>query len=173
SWSDQLAEALPGGADFDGCYLLVLTRPWLSIRKYGPRGYLYTQLDAAHAAVNIAGVALSSGIAVLHPCLPTAAAQALHDGFSPFHEAHSVIQLTRVRDFPDDPLVTVRDEAPTRSTPAHYDFEAQAWSSIVAPLYDDGQSATGPARDTTVLSLPEPRPDLALRTEWRELSAVR
>ncbi|HET6210079.1 MAG TPA: hypothetical protein VFD94_06835, partial [Jatrophihabitans sp.] len=76
-WLHRLAGALPGGPGFDGCYLLVLTRPWLSIRKYGPRGYLYTQLDAAHAAVNILGVALSTGLAVLHTRLPAAADAAL------------------------------------------------------------------------------------------------
>jgi len=34
--------------------VLVLSRPWLSMRKYGDRGYLYTQLDTAHAVGNIA-----------------------------------------------------------------------------------------------------------------------
>jgi hypothetical protein len=39
-WLQRLVAAMPGGPAFAGCYLIVLTRPWLSIRKYGPRGYL-------------------------------------------------------------------------------------------------------------------------------------
>lgn len=174
AWSRRLATALPGGPGFEGCYLLVLTRPWLSIRKYGPRGYLYTQLDAAHAAVNITGIALSTGIAVLHTGPAIAATAALMKKFPPFYELHSVIQLTRVSGYPSDPAVAVRTEAPARRTAAVYDFEARAWASIVAPLHS-GAGVLAPARqrDTTMLTLPGAPLDLALRTEWRELSAAR
>lgn len=40
-----------------GAVVVVVTRPWLSMRKYGDRGYLYTQLDTAHLAVNLLGLA--------------------------------------------------------------------------------------------------------------------
>ncbi|MFF2554234.1 hypothetical protein ACFVUS_24760 [Nocardia sp. NPDC058058] len=33
---------------------LLVGRPWLSMRKYGPRGYLYHLLDCGHAAFNLA-----------------------------------------------------------------------------------------------------------------------
>jgi nitroreductase len=172
TWLRRLVSAMPG--DDAGCYLIVLARPWLSIRKYGPRGYLYTQLDAAHAAVNILGVALSAGTAVLHAGLPTAATIALRHGLPPFQEPHSIVQLGTVRDYPGDPTVTVREESLPRRTAEAYDFEARAWDSIVAPLH---ASATAAAwvqpRDNTVLALPDARPDLALRTEWRALSAAR
>jgi nitroreductase len=171
-WLRRLVSAMPG--DGTGCYLIVLARPWLSIRKYGPRGYLYTQLDAAHAAVNILGVALGTGTAVLHAGLPAAASVALRNGFPPFHEPHSVIQLGAVRDFPGDPTVTVREEAPLRRTAEAYDFEARAWDSIVAPLHASATAAAlAEPTDGTVLALPDARPDLALRTEWRALSAGR
>jgi nitroreductase len=171
-WLRRLLSAMPG--DRDGCYLIVMARPWLSIRKYGPRGYLYTQLDAAHAAVNILGVALGSGRAVLHAGSPTAAAIALRNGFPPFHELHSVIQLDQAREYPGDPLVTVREETRTNRIAEAYDFEAQAWDGIVAPLRAgaEAMSSTEPM-DTSVLALPDARPELALRAEWRALSAVR
>ncbi|QUQ63949.1 nitroreductase family protein [Kutzneria sp. CA-103260] len=38
-------------------HILVVTRPWLSMRKYGHRGFLYTQIDAAHLATSLLGVA--------------------------------------------------------------------------------------------------------------------
>jgi nitroreductase len=40
-----------------GALVVLVTRPWLSMRKYGDRGYLYTQLDTAHLAVNLLGLA--------------------------------------------------------------------------------------------------------------------
>lgn len=173
-WLRRLVDALPGGPAFTGCYLIVMARPWLSIRKYGPRGYLYTQLDAAHAAVNIVGVALSTGAAMLHAGLPAAAGIALRNGLPPFHEPHSVIQLAGPSHYAGDPVVTVRElVSPSRAAQA-YDFEARAWASIVAPLHEaaDAVVPTEP-RDATMVALPDARPDLALRAEWRELSAAR
>ncbi|MFI0806761.1 nitroreductase family protein [Streptomyces echinatus] len=46
-----------------GALVITLTRPWLSMRKYGDRGYLYTQLDAGHAAGNLQLAAVSRGAA--------------------------------------------------------------------------------------------------------------
>ena len=174
AWLRRLVTAMPGGPAFKGCYLIVMTRPWLSIRKYGPRGYLYTQLDAAHAAVNIVGVALSTGTALLHAGLPAAAGTALRNGFPPFHEPHSVIQLAGFPEYEGNPMVTVREEAPPPRTAQAYDFEARAWASIVAPLHA-ATEAVLPAepQDTTVVALPDAWPDLGLRAEWRELSAAR
>lgn len=174
SWLRQLVATLPGGRSFDGCYLIVLTRPWLSIRKYGPRGYLYAQLDAAHAAVNITGIALSSRPAVLHVGLPAEAAAALRTGFFPFHEAHSVIQLPGSPARPDGPMVTVRQEAPSLRSEQTYDFEARAWASIVAPLHAPAEvvSRTEP-QDAAMLRLAGAPPELELLAEWRALSAAR
>lgn len=174
-WLGRLVAALPG--DGAGSYLIVLTRPWLSIRKYGPRGYLYSQLDAAHAAVNLLGVALSTGEAILHAGLPAAVSAALRTGFPPFHEAHSVIQLSPARDYPIDPVVPVRQQTLTRRTAEPYDFEAQAWDRIVAPLHagaDEPEQREPVAGAVLALPLAAPElPDPGLRTEWRALSAAR
>ncbi|MGW1075400.1 nitroreductase family protein [Streptomyces sp. NPDC002537] len=40
--------------------VLTVVRPWLSMRKYGDRGYLYAQLDAAHVATQLLCVASDS-----------------------------------------------------------------------------------------------------------------
>lgn len=53
------AAGVPMPAD-GGAVVVVVTRPWLSMRKYGDRGYLYTQLDTAHLAVNLLGLASQS-----------------------------------------------------------------------------------------------------------------
>lgn len=42
--------ALPGP---DAFLVLTVVRPWLSMRKYGDRGYLYSQLDAAHLGTHL------------------------------------------------------------------------------------------------------------------------
>jgi len=178
-WLHHLVTTMPAGPEFEGSYLIVMTRPWLSIRKYGPRGYLYSQLDAAHAAVNIAGIALDTGAAVLHAGLPAAAATILRHGFLPCHEAHSAIELAPARSYPGDPVVAVRDEVPARRTAQEYDFEARAWADIVAPLqgpalHDSAEtSASAEPRDTALVTLSEQQPDHALRTQWRALSASR
>lgn len=172
TWLHRLVSAMPGGET--GCYLIVLTRPWLSIRKYGPRGYLYTQLDAAHAAVNIVGIALGTGAAVLHAGLPAAVGIAVRNGLLPFYEAHSVIQLGAAREYPADPVVAVREEPVPRRPVAAFDFEARAWDSIVAPLHATAvTTASAEPTDSTVLALPAPGPGGALRTDWRVLSAAR
>ncbi|MBY8845717.1 nitroreductase family protein [Streptomyces sp. SP2-10] len=46
-----------------GALVITLTRPWLSMRKYGDRGYLYTQIDAGHAAGNLLLAAAGRGAA--------------------------------------------------------------------------------------------------------------
>jgi hypothetical protein len=42
--------------------VLLITRPWLSMRKYGQRGYLYTKLDISHVAASVALAARSLGL---------------------------------------------------------------------------------------------------------------
>jgi nitroreductase len=56
---DESGLALP---EDSGALVVTLTRPWLSMRKYGDRGYLYTQLDAGHAAGNLLLAAAGCGI---------------------------------------------------------------------------------------------------------------
>ncbi|MFI9361605.1 nitroreductase family protein [Kitasatospora sp. NPDC053057] len=49
------------GADLPAAVVAVVARPWHAMRKYGRRGYLYTHLDSAHAATNIALAAADAG----------------------------------------------------------------------------------------------------------------
>ncbi|MET7554057.1 nitroreductase family protein [Streptomyces albidoflavus] len=47
---DDSGLPLPGP---DAFLVLTVVRPWLSMRKYGDRGYLYAQLDAAHLGAHL------------------------------------------------------------------------------------------------------------------------
>jgi nitroreductase len=52
----EVAEALArshGPVPEHGFLLLVAARPWLSMRKYGDRGFLYAQLDSGHLAIHL------------------------------------------------------------------------------------------------------------------------
>jgi SagB-type dehydrogenase family enzyme len=53
--------ALNSGKQFAAAVPLVV-RPWESMEKYGPRGYLYALLDVSHAAVSIALAARAQGL---------------------------------------------------------------------------------------------------------------
>ncbi|MFJ8981622.1 nitroreductase family protein [Streptomyces sp. NPDC102282] len=70
----QVAEALCQAALISpegGAVIVLATRPWLSMRKYGDRGYLYTQLDTAHLCMNLVLAADSlGGRVVLRQCPP-------------------------------------------------------------------------------------------------------
>ncbi|MFH9347849.1 nitroreductase family protein [Kitasatospora sp. NPDC017646] len=55
--------AADGTAELPAAVVAVVARPWHAMRKYGRRGYLYTHLDSAHAATNIALAAADAGFA--------------------------------------------------------------------------------------------------------------
>ncbi|MEE4496148.1 nitroreductase family protein [Streptomyces sp. BE230] len=68
SLGPQAAEALCQAAlviPEAGAVIVLATRPWLSMRKYGDRGYLYTQLDTAHLHMNLVLAADSLGARVV------------------------------------------------------------------------------------------------------------
>lgn len=54
---EQVADALARGGlalpTPDAFLVLIAVRPWMSIRKYDDRGYLYAQLDAAHLGTHL------------------------------------------------------------------------------------------------------------------------
>ncbi|WP_326698428.1 nitroreductase family protein [Streptomyces sp. NBC_01754] len=58
---DPLVTVPPAPAPQPDAVVAVVGRPWTSMRKYGCRGYLYTHLDGAHAATNIALAAEGAG----------------------------------------------------------------------------------------------------------------
>lgn len=75
-------------------HVLVLDRPWLSMREYGSRGYRYAQLDAAHLATNLLGTALAAGIdARLRLRVPRHAIRQALSRFATHRELHSVLTL--------------------------------------------------------------------------------
>ncbi len=59
--SDPPAADADRTADLPAAVVAVVARPWHAMRKYGRRGYLYTHLDSAHAATNIALAAADAG----------------------------------------------------------------------------------------------------------------
>jgi hypothetical protein len=96
--SDDHRPALVGAAGSSTVLqIVVLARPWLSMRKYGPRGYLYTQLDAAHAATSLVGTLRSLGgsgglrIAVAGDGIVRTIQQRL-----PYREVHSILDVERL-----------------------------------------------------------------------------
>lgn len=76
-----------------GALIAIIARPWLSIRKYGDRGYLYTQLDSAHVAVNLLGVAAERFSAGLRLRFGREALAELLTVAESCREVHSVLRI--------------------------------------------------------------------------------
>ena len=75
-----------------GALVVTLTRPWLSMRKYGDRGYLYTQLDAGHVAGNLILAAAGRGVTgVLRLRFPRESLSELLEADENCREVHSVV----------------------------------------------------------------------------------
>ncbi|MFE6776640.1 nitroreductase family protein [Streptomyces sp. NPDC057702] len=75
-----------------GALVVTLTRPWLSMRKYGDRGYLYTQLDAGHAAGNLVLAAAGRGVTgALRLRFPRESLSELLEAGENCREVHSVV----------------------------------------------------------------------------------
>jgi nitroreductase len=75
-----------------GALVVTLTRPWLSMRKYGDRGYLYTQLDAGHAAGNLVLAAAGRGAAgALRLRFPRESLSELLEAGENHREVHSAV----------------------------------------------------------------------------------
>lgn len=150
-----------GGADT--CHVLLVLRPWASMRRYGPRGYLYALVDAAHAATNLWGVARHAhGDAVLRlvdGTLPDVPAGLV----PPFHELHSVVSFRAGP--PAARRVAVADAPAGRVS---QDEEA-AWREVVAPLGHG--AAPGAVRDVPVV--PVGTPGVPLVAQWPRWAAAR
>lgn len=168
-----LSEIIPLSAGSDQSYVLTLTRPWLSMRKYGPRGYLYSQVDAAHAAVNILGLALQTIDAALHVDPSDLAARCILADHLPFHELHSVLVLRNRSDrrgpFQFDVEV---ENASAKKAPA-FNFEAQAWSGLVDPLEATAVWAQAPGPEPVIATRKLERSQGTLIHDWPELSQRR
>jgi len=118
------------GPDPSVVHVLLLVRPWLSIRKYGPRGYLYSMIDAAHAATNLLGVAQQE-VRGAHLRLLGGGDGELA-AHLPFQEVHSVVTLP-VDDRPQREA-TVRVEAVATARDRTGDYERVPWTEVVRPF---------------------------------------
>lgn len=149
------------GTDAD--HVILLTRPWLSMRKYGPRGYLYTQLDAGHAATNLLGVAMGRGTAELRLRAPRAAVRGLLEDLLPFREVHSVLSIAPGRS---------QDVLPVRGHRAESRGELESYCWSLVPPSDDDDVAGPVTTDEIVRTyLPD---DLCIRPdEWLNLARDR
>lgn len=169
-----LARLLDQGPVGTRCHLLLLVRPWMSMRKYGARGYLYAHLDAGHAGASLIGATPSRCRAVLRLRVPRKdIREILGTDLVPFHEIHSVLSFT-----PDSggdsavlPVATLPQVADgSRNEP----LESLCWQYLVGTLQQDEASSSNPG-DSLLVRLPggvgEPSTDL--RRNWSRLAAAR
>lgn len=133
----------PGGA-----LVVVATRPWLSIRKYGDRGYLYTHLDAAHLATNLLGTAAGHGmdaaLRLRFRRAPLADLLAIRDQC---REIHSVLSIEPAGEL-SDPQWTIYDAGSGPERPSW--LERTCWRSL-SPLLANGTPAPEPVAHRTLL----------------------
>lgn len=184
------APLAPGAA-----LVAVVNRPWLSMRKYGDRGYLYTLLDAAHLATNLLGCCAGCGfdgelrlrflrtplseLLDLHGrCREVSAVLRIGPGATPAVPGNWAIRDARVRG------------AFRRTGDISWLLERACWETV-APLTAEespktpeapetrefrGSGAASPVRREPLVDL---RRDLPLRaataceTSWNALSSVR
>ncbi len=164
----------PQDEDFEACILLVV-RPWLSIRKYGTRGFLYTQIDAGHAVTNMLGTALERGQARLRLSLPREEiSKALHEQL-PWREAHSVIDLHAAPETLDAPAgwrFARRNDRTVRDSTLR--LEEISWNYIPAILrLDGGRTESEPVEQPLVRIDGADQADWIERDAWSELSRRR
>ncbi|MFJ5934024.1 nitroreductase family protein [Streptomyces sp. NPDC093071] len=127
------ALAVPEG----GAVVVLATRPWLSMRKYGDRGYLYTQLDTAHLHMNLVLAADNLGAGVVLRRRPQGL-ESLVTEYGQCAEVHSALAVTALPagDGPDvePPGWVVRDARATRPASLRQQphwLERLCWESLV------------------------------------------
>ncbi|MER7792303.1 hypothetical protein [Streptomyces sp. NPDC097640] len=167
---------LPDGGEAVA-HVILLARPWLSMRKYGSRGYLYTQLDTGHAATNLLGTALQDGPAVLRLHGPRAEIRAAVEPCLPHREVHSVITIGRPHtrgETSDWATVRMADDDDPAGTGQ---LEEVCWSGLSAAVYDCSEPFAAPALLHTAArmatGLRPSAPGAIPRTQWREASRRR
>jgi len=155
-------------------HFLVLARPWLSMRKYGPRGHLYTHLDAGHAATNLLGIALGRGPAELRLRIPRPAIRELLGALLPYREAHSVISVAPSGPAPRNDQVWIADQAADAPADSHGAMEEFCWSQIPQEL-PEGGDPMAPVMSRPVVDAGDRLSQLLRigRHEWRLLARLR
>jgi hypothetical protein len=126
--------------------VLISIRPWLSMRKYGPRGYWYSLLDAGHAVANLLCVGELGGVA---PVVDRAADLTVMDAALaralPWHQTQAVLRAADMVNFrPPNPLsepldITVREARVPSSRRNEHDYERWAWEWI-SDNFDNARS---------------------------------
>ena len=161
----------PGGA-----HVIVVTRPWLSMRKYGHRGYLYTQLDSAHLAVNLLGLALDRDPgAVLRLRVDRKGLADLLDLGQGLREIHSVLSFGPSARTPAVSGWTGVDARGRESSSEfHNPLESACRRMIGPPLVSTAELPPVPPRPVsfTVRARTAPNP-LAEPGSWTRLAGIR
>ncbi|MFJ5924241.1 nitroreductase family protein [Kitasatospora sp. NPDC092948] len=175
-----LASTLEIPAD-GGAVIVTLTRPWLSMRKYGDRGYLYTQLDAGHAAGNLLLATTGRGApGTLRLRFPRSPLSELLEAGENCREVHSALLAPAAG--ADDAWArwTVHDDADRdRRTPTWRSWlEETCWDSLSARAEHPG-STRAPDAPAPLVQLPDrgrpagARDGLGDPSDWPELLATR
>ncbi|SDK28123.1 Nitroreductase family protein [Streptomyces indicus] len=148
----QAALAVPEG----GAVIVLATRPWLSMRKYGDRGYLYTQLDTAHLHMNLVLAADSLGARVVLRRRPPGLGALVeeHGECAEIHSALAVTALPGGRGAgAQSPGWSVRDARAARQQAPHRQphwLERICWESLVTHAES---AAAGPRTGAVTLPL--------------------
>ncbi|MEO6500489.1 MAG: nitroreductase family protein [Jatrophihabitantaceae bacterium] len=178
--TSRLARSFQPAVDERLTHLLVLNRPWMSIRKYGPRGYLYSRLDAAHALVNLLGIALETRDAWLQLSCGGEDTEDLLVDQARYHELCGVVSMRGTDgDTAADggTAVEVADAvalAGSVDPPDGDTLEAACWS-LLGDLVRQG----APRRPAVTVAAPhstapaEAEHDLRLAGRWSQASAMR
>jgi hypothetical protein len=155
----------------DGALVVIVTRPWLSMRKYGHRGYLYAQLDAAHLATNLLGMATDRGTdADLRLRFRRAPLAELLTITNQCREIHSVLRISPARPTVVHGWMHYDDGGPEQPSW----LERVCWQSLEPLLTDAAPPA--PVRHRVLLpadtDLPVGAPG-SIAGRWAELSTKR
>ncbi|MEV6262934.1 nitroreductase family protein [Streptomyces sp. NPDC051784] len=149
-----------------GAVVITLVRPWLSMRKYGDRGYLYTQLDAGHAVGNILVASAGRGApGVLRARFPRNPLTELLEVTENFREVHSAVVLGRVAARPLEGTWTMHDGTGQAHREATWQswLERACWESLAARPARPGAPETA--------AMPSPLIGLLPRTRLRQEGA--
>ncbi|MFS0696139.1 nitroreductase family protein [Streptomyces nitrosporeus] len=128
------ASGLEAPAD-GGAVIVTLTRPWLSMRKYGDRGYLYTQIDAGHAVGNLLLASAGRGAeALLSLRFPREPLSGLLEASGNYREVHSAVLVPAAAAGELRGSWTVHDESDrSLAAPTWQSWlEAACWESLSA-----------------------------------------
>ncbi|WBB81899.1 nitroreductase family protein [Micromonospora sp. WMMD882] len=157
--------------------VLTVARPWLSMRKYGNRGYLYTQFDTAHLAVHLLCLATEScDRAELRTHLPDSGLASLLNLGATCRFLHSVLVLGARR--PDAPQVEADTwscvdgrKAGSGDKPSFW-LEAECWRSVDAYRPRRRPTAGRPVRTRPLLPEVAAAPPTDLTTEAEPLTTL-